>query len=65
MNKCNQYVVGVNNKMRKCKNKPIKNEKYCKKHKKFVYPTVGQCCFCFEDCNEQSQSCGRCARKLF
>ena len=26
--------------------------------------TIGTCCFCNEDCNSFSQSCGKCARSL-
>jgi hypothetical protein len=26
--------------------------------------TIGKCCFCNEDCNSFSQSCGNCARSL-
>jgi hypothetical protein len=36
--------------------------------KGWVFPTeeeVGECCFCKGPCNPQSQSCGRCARKLW
>jgi hypothetical protein len=64
---CKQFVVvkrGKRNLIRKCKNK-AKYDDYCGKHRKYEYPTIGQCCFCHGDCNEQSQACGRCARKMF
>ena len=62
-------------KSRKCKN--ITNDSiFCRIHINTFIPIINnnfdsntvyinKCCFCNEECNPCSQSCGRCARNLF
>ena len=65
--RCSEYVIDKGtNKRRKCKKKVIYGKKYCHIHDDlFKDWEVGKCCFCLEECNPASQSCGRCARQLW
>ena len=66
--RCSEYVFDRNKKIRrKCKNRITNNKTYCSIHKEddpFKNWRMGLCCFCLEECNPASQSCGRCARML-
>lgn len=61
----------INGKKRLCKNKSTNNSNFCHIHMKTIYTNnipdyltneYNKCCFCNEECNPSSQTCGRCAR---
>lgn len=57
-NRCINVVIDkITKKKRKCKNKA--GYLFCSVHNKWK---MGSCCFCFDECNPSSQSCGKCAR---
>ena len=59
--RCICYIYDKGTKRyRKCKNKSHKHG-YCYTHN-HSFNEVGRCCFCSNECNILSQSCGRCAR---
>jgi hypothetical protein len=51
---------------RRCRRRILKGKSYCCVHNKALFDTlnIGICCFCGNECNPCSQSCGRCARQL-
>ena len=64
--RCSKIVAN-----RKCKR--FTEEEFCFQHKELKFhenfennfdPSKGYCCFCGDECNPCSQSCGKCARRL-
>lgn len=35
-----------------------------KKNNNSICPTLGRCCYCNDECNPMSQTCGRCPREF-
>jgi hypothetical protein len=76
--RCRHIVKDSHNKQKRlCKNLSHNGEIYCSKHGSKFSKSVtteswslrlriieGVCCFCGSECNINSQSCGRCSRKL-
>lgn len=62
--RCSKYVSN-----RRCKRNVVVGNDRCYQHKNEIVidntiDDTNKCCFCEEECNLHSQSCGRCARML-
>lgn len=56
--RCKAHIaISSSRRFRRCKNKT--SNTFCHIHEKYDF---GHCCFCNDDCNPASQTCGRCAR---
>ncbi len=62
-----EYYISKTGRKRRCKHRKHNkryNHRYCKQHLDMLQNNleIGLCCFCGEECNPCSQSCGTCAR---
>lgn len=60
--RCMKTIIDKHGNKRTCKHIAQNDSNYCFIHNKIPKSDIGKCCFCGDECNQCSQSCGRCAR---